>query len=365
MLTTLLSFIVVIGIIILVHELGHFLAARSCGIRVKVFSIGFGPTITSWIKGDTEYRLAWIPLGGYVQMAGMIDESLDSEDSITGAPDEFMSKNTLQKAFVISAGVIMNMLLAFVIYVLLAWIWGAANPSNEAVIGGRVEGMPAALAGIEAGDRIFSVAGETVHSWEELASAIHQYPEQEIELGYLRAADTLFVSLVPNAGVLPEKGKVGLIGIEPEYEIQAVGPLEGVLLGAQKTWMVTRMASQTITSLVTAEAGLKDLGGPIMIAQMSGESARSGVMSFLAFIAFISINIGFLNILPIPVLDGGHLVYILIEAVIGRPIAPKVKLWIQQAGMVLILLLMLIVMKNDIQRIITGSPDTTEEQVEP
>lgn len=361
MITTLVSFIVVIGIIILVHELGHFLAARMSGIRVKTFSIGFGPAAWKTVRGDTEYRLAWFPLGGYVQMAGMIDESLDSEDAITGAPDEFMSKNTLQKAFVICAGVIMNMLLAIVIYVFIAWVWGVAVPDSQPIIGGLVKDMPAMQAGLEAGDLILEVEGQTIDSWSALASEIHSYPGQEITLLLERSGDVLSIQATPQSGVLPDVGRVGLLGIEPAYEVMRVGLVEGLVAGVSKTWQVMRMASQTITSLLTAQAGLKDLGGPILIAQLSGESARGGLMAFLGFIAFISVNIGFLNILPIPVLDGGHLVYILIEAVIRRPLPTRAKLWIQQAGMVLLLLVMLIVMKNDIQRIIGGRGAETEE----
>lgn len=363
MLLTLFSFVVVIGVIILVHEWGHYIAARLMGIRVDTFSIGFGPAITSWRRGATEYRVAWFPLGGYVKMAGMVDESLDGEDAITGAADEFMSKRTWQKAFVISAGVIMNGVLAVVLYTIIAGFWGVGTPSTEPVLGGLRPGMPAAAAGMEPGDRVLGVAGQPVADWTSLASAIHLRPGEPVELTLVREgrADTLRVTVTPQPSLQPDKGQVGLIGIEPEVVVERVGPLEAVAAGLSRTGMEVVTAYQTIKTLVTGQAGLKDLGGPILIAQMSGVSARGGLASFLAFLAFISVNIGFLNILPIPVLDGGHLVYIAIEAAIRRPLPTRLKLWIQQAGMILLLLVMVLVMKNDVVRLVRReAPAATE-----
>lgn len=366
---TLISFVVVIGIIVLAHEWGHFIAARLTGIRVETFSIGFGPAIRSWTRGETEYRLSWLPLGGYVKMAGMIDEGLDGEDSITGAPDEFMSKNTLQKIFVISAGVIMNFVLAVIVYTLVAGFWGVGQPSELPVIGATSPGMPAARAGLLPGDRVLSVDGARTADWAGLAAAIHARPGETVELRLLRGgADTLSVFLAPEVAVQPGAGRVGLIGIEPAFDIRRVGPLQAVSAGARQTVAVAGVAFGTIRALVTGEAGLKDIGGPIFIAQLSGESARGGLANFLAFLAFISVNIGFLNILPFPVLDGGHLVYVLIEAVIRRPLPAKLKLWIQQAGMVLLLLLMVVVMKNDIFRLLkrdAAPPAAVEAPAEP
>jgi regulator of sigma E protease len=345
-------------VIILVHEWGHFIAARLTGIRVETFSIGFGPAMWKRRSGATEFRLAWFPLGGYVKMAGMIDESLDGEDHITGAPDEFMSKRTLQKAFVISAGVLMNGLLAAFLYTTIALFWGVGRASEEPVLGGLRPDMPAARAGLAAGDRVLSVDGAAVSNWAGLAGAIHERPAREILLRVARrdslgaAVETLSVSLVPQQAVQPGAGVVGLIGIEPEVVIDRVGAPRAVAAGLRKTWDECVMAWQTVAALLSGQAGLKDLGGPILIAQMSGESARGGLVVFLSFLAFISVNIGFLNILPIPVLDGGHLVYIGIEAVIRRPIPNRLKLWIQQAGMILLLLVMVLVMKNDVLRLI-------------
>ncbi len=358
---TVISFIVVIFVVIMAHELGHFMAARLSGIRVETFSIGFGPAIWSRKRGDTEYRLAWIPVGGYVKMAGMIDESLEGEGGITGAHDEFMSKRTLQKAFVILAGVIMNGILAFLIYASVAGIWGAYEAEPEAVIGGLHPDYPAAQAGLKPGDRILAVDGLAVESWEAMALKIHDYPGRPIELVAERRGDTLSVELVPLTVVQPGLGEIGLVGIEPNYVLRPVSALgEMVRIGVLETMAGIRLAWRTIASFVSGEATLRDIGGPIFIAQLSGESARSGLFSFLRFIAFISINIAFINILPIPVLDGGHLVYVMIESAIRRPIPTRVKLWTQQAGMILLLVLMVFIMRNDILRIFEGPAGRSE-----
>jgi regulator of sigma E protease len=360
---TLLSFIVVLGVIVLVHEWGHFIAARLCGIRVITFSIGFGPTVKSWRRGSTEYQLAWLPLGGYVQMAGMIDEQLD-EGSITGAPDEFMSKTALQKAFVISAGVIMNFLLAALVYSVVAFSYGMNELDERPLIGSLSANMPAIEAGFEAMDRVLEVNHEPLSSWDELATAIHERPKMPTQFLVERGTEQLILTLEPKAQVLPGMGEVGLIGIAPNYLTVEVGFFESFAVGVRQTLLVIGIAKDTVISLVSGEAGLKDVGGPIFIAQLSGESARGGLASFLGFLAFISVNIGFLNILPIPVLDGGHLVYIALEAIFRRPIPTRIKLWIQQAGMVLLLGLTVIVMRNDILRAFRSDDPKTPEAVE-
>ena len=179
---TLASFIVVIAVIILVHEAGHYMAARMCGIRVDTFSIGFGPRIRSFHWRGTEFVLAWIPLGGYVKMAGIIDENFDGSTSLTGADDEFMSKSALQKAFVISAGVIMNMVLAVVIYSGIFLFWGNQVPSDDAVMSAVYQGYPAAQAGLQPGDRVLSIDGTVVSSWQEMERIIRNSAGQELQL---------------------------------------------------------------------------------------------------------------------------------------------------------------------------------------
>jgi regulator of sigma E protease len=352
---TLVSFIIVIAVIILVHEAGHFIAARLCGIRVETFSIGFGPRIRSFRWQGTEFILAWIPLGGYVKMAGIVDENFDGESSLTGAPDEFMSKTGLQKAFVICAGVMMNFLLALVLYTILFLGWGRQEPSPEPVVAGVYPEYPAAQAGLLAGDRLRSIDGVPVPDWNTMEQLIRTRAGQPMEVSIERQGTLLPpITLTPRAETDESGQAVGRVGIQQGLERVPVGLLEAPLLGLEQTGQVIRMAWDTLGSLISGRASLREVGGPIFIAQMSGTVARNGLVAFLGFIAFISVHIGFMNILPFPVLDGGHLVYILIESITGRALPTRVKLWINQAGVLLLLLLMVFIMKNDIQRLITG-----------
>jgi len=350
---SILSFIVVLGIIVFFHELGHFLAAKLMGVRVEQFSLGFPPKMVSRRWGETEYMISWVPLGGYVKMAGMVDESLEDK-SLTGAAWEFMSKNFWQKVFIISSGVLMNFVLAFLLYTAITYSSGIGEVGAARV--GEVEaGAPADSLGLKSGDLITAVNGDTITGWENMAEVIHALPGKEIEVTWLRGQQLMSGRVTTKSEeILVRGGKrlVGLIGISPELERHPAGIVESIVIGAKSTAYVTAISVISIKMLVSGEASIKDLVGPVGIARFSGESVRSGAAVFFAFIALISINIGFINILPIPALDGGHLVYILIEAVIRRPISTKVKLIIQQIGMGLLLILILIISYNDIMRFI-------------
>ena len=348
---SILSFIAVLGIIVFVHELGHFLAAKLVGIRVEQFSLGFPPKMIGRKWGETEYMISWLPLGGYVKMAGMIDESLDDKP-LTGAPWEFMSKNFFQKVFAISAGVIMNFILAFVIYTIITLNLGIGEVGS-AKIGAVEAGMPADSLGLQRGDLIIAVNGDSIADWSAMAKVIHSYPEQEIEISWMREGEVFSgkVMTVADETIVGDEIKtVGLIGIGPHVDRRPAGFVESVISGGRTTVEIAGLSILTIKMLVTGQAGIKDLVGPVGIVHFSGESARSGMVVFFGFIAFISVNIGFLNILPIPALDGGHLVYIVIESVIRRPISSKVKIIVQQVGMALLLVLLLVISYNDIMR---------------
>ena len=350
MLTTLLSFIAVIGVVIFVHELGHFLAARSVGIRVEQFSLGYPPKMIGKKFGDTEYCLSWIPLGGYVRMSGMIDEGMQGESSLTGAPWEFASKNSLQKLWVILAGVIMNFILAIVLYTALTATQGIPELADTSMIGMLVPGAPAEQAGLEVGDRILSVDGNATETWEELVTELYARPEQEIRIVYERSGEVSEITLVSagmGAEIDGEECDVGRIGISPEMVYRKATGTEIALSGVVGT---ARLLKLTVTSFAKIRSA-KQLGGPIMIAKMAGSVARQGIAALLSFIAFISVSIGFLNLLPIPALDGGHAVIIVTEGIVRRELPTRAKLVIQQVGMLLLLALIVFVVWNDITRI--------------
>lgn len=349
MLLTIVSFVVTIGVIVTIHEFGHFVAARLTGMRVKRFSIGFPPKMISKKIGDTEFAISWIPLGGYVQIAGMVDESVD-EEGITGAPDEFMSKPPLARVFVLSAGVIMNYITAFVIVAGLTLALGVAVPVNT-TIGELLPKMPAVAAGVQTGDRIVSVNGVATPTWEKVVETVSNAGDS-VSLTLQRAGGEQVMLLVPTLKLNDAGVNRRVIGIKPEVTRRAAGIGDAVSRGWGFCAGTTRAIIQFIIGLATGESSVSQLSGPLGVAKLSGESAREGSSVFLQFIAFVSVSVAFLNILPFPALDGGHVVYVIIEAVTRRTIPTRVKIWIQQVGMVLLLLLVLFVSYHDIMRMI-------------
>jgi regulator of sigma E protease len=362
MLTTLLSFIVVIGVVIFVHELGHFLAAKSVGIRVETFSLGYPPKMLRKRVGDTEYCLSWIPLGGYVKMAGMIDESSTGETTLTGAPWEFASKRTWQKLWVIWAGVIMNLVLGVILYTGIAAFKGvpvsAPEVSAEPVVGVLNAGWPAEKAGLQAGDRIVRIEGVEIRVWGDLLTQIRSRPEQPTRLVYQRDGVEHEVTLTPERRVERVDGRrqaIGQIGIGPEMgpvEYRRASAGEVLLAGFIGTGNVIAVVASSLWKLVTFQASVRELGGPILIAKLSGESVRLGLAYYIGFIALISINIGCFNLLPIPALDGAHAIIVASEGILRRQLPTRAKLAIQQVGMVLILALVVLIVVNDAQRIL-------------
>ena len=382
------STVLVIGILVFVHELGHYLAARSVGVRVEKFSIGFPPrfiTLTSvdngfditifffrFLKGSlswkpiinthinlkgrigtgTEYVVALIPLGGYVKMAGALDENLDTV--ITNAPDEFMSKSTPQKIWILSAGVLMNIFTAFILFTGITYYQGIIESSNEPIINELIADKPAEKAGLEKGDEVFSINGERIYKWSDLSEIINSLPDSQIEMQILRDGEILDFSLKTSHYFVPgDNGMdtLGIIGIRPEYYYSSVSFIESLTYGYNGTINSFGLITLTFKMLGSGQASLKDLGGPIMISQIAGETAKAGWIPLMNFMALISINLAFLNILPIPGLDGGHIFIILIESIIRRPLSLKSRMVIQQIGMVFLLGLMVTVMFNDVSRL--------------
>lgn len=386
--TTLWATIIVLGVLVTVHELGHFLAARSVGVRVDRFSIGFPPrliTFTSlrngWLfrlyfykrennkivwcpiiektigninrKGsNTEYCLAIVPLGGYVKMAGTIDESLD--DNISFAEDELMSKTFFQQVWVMSAGVIMNILLAFILFTGIAKYMGIPELSNEPVIAQLVPEMPAEEAGLQKGDQIIAIDDETIEKWSDISTRIHAKPNSPITLRIQRDSLEIEYALTTKYQVAVVEGKVdtlGAIGIIQKYSYRPIGMVEAVRSGSFATANGFGLIIMSLSMLASGNASIKDIGGPIMIAQLAGETAKAGWTALLTFMALISCNLAFINILPIPGLDGGHILIIVIEGILRRKLTIKARMLIQQVGMAFLLLLIATVIVNDISRL--------------
>jgi len=349
--TTIAATIFVLGVLIFVHELGHFLVAKWVGIRVERFSLGFPPKMIGKKIGDTEYCISWIPLGGYVKMAGEIPD----EEHVTGAPDEFMSKTIGQRLAVIIAGPLANVLTAIVLCWGMIYIQGKPVVDPEHVIvGGVLENGPADQAGIRPGDMILEVEGVTVRQFSDMTAIIHNRPgdslfvvwsrENEDFSSWVVALDTMVLNEVG------EKVRRGLIGIGEGYKIVPAGFFEAAYLGAERTWLFAAGIFRFLAGLVTGSVSAKMIGGPVFIAKVAGEAARQGFGNLLWLVAFLSINLAIVNILPIPVLDGGHLVFLSVEKLRGRPLTLKQRAVAQQIGLFLILVFISYVTFNDFLR---------------
>ena len=432
MLTTLLSFALVLGVLVFVHELGHFLAAKRVGIRVVKFQLGFNPTILSFTYGDTEYSIGALPLGGFVKMAG---ESV--EDEPTGRNDEFLSKSKWQRFQVLIMGPTMNLLLAFVLTAVVLY-QGAEVPAFEdqpPVIGTVAAGSPAAAGDIRPGDRVITVADHSVATWEQFYLTIGSRPNRETPIGLIRDGQTITRTVTPSApagqnkfeigdiGVMPDvhpyipsvvpgdpadkaglkggdvvlavqdetitfrsqlrdaiakrpdqltrvsilrkgqpmtidvtpvrHGEIGWIGIAISDATKSIKPtaVQAVTMSVQKNVQFAGLIFETVWGLITRETSPKQLLGPVAIAQLSGESAQLGWIALLSLMASLSLNLGLVNLLPIPVLDGGHIMIMALEGLARRDFSVRVKQNMLLAGFVVLMMLMVTVIYNDLARI--------------
>ena len=347
----------VLALVIFVHELGHFLVAKWCGVEVLTFSIGFGPTLVSRTWGETEYRVALVPLGGYVRMAGQDDsEDLRPSDPSRG----FSAKKLWQRAAVVAAGPGVNFLFAFVVFAGVAGYFGQVVPSDAPRVRALLDGAPAQAAGIRAGDTVVSIDGTAVSHWDQLYEAVRSSEGRTLSVVVLSdTGEQRTVALTPeqrdDRDYLGEViGKRYVIGIERDFDHQRLGAVAAVAAGGRTTWRWTATIFETLWRLFQGRISPRDLGGPIMIAQEASHRAKTGMEPLLMFLALISVNLGVINVLPIPVLDGGHLFFFLVEGLRGRPISLRYREYAQQVGVFLIVALMVFVVFNDLNRIVSG-----------
>ena len=355
--TSIIAAIVVLGVLILVHELGHFLVAKRVGVRVLRFSIGFGPKLFGWKSGDTEYQLSAVPLGGYVKMEGEdSDTDLDEESKKVS----FSHQPVLRRFAIVFAGPATNLLFAFLVFCVTFIAFGVRTPSDQAKVGGLSPDMPAAAAGLQVDDLIRSVDGQPVHSWDELSQAIRQSGGRTLKLTIERAGTEREVSVTPkevaNKSIFGEDlhTKTYLIGIEPGLDVEHVGPVRAVGIAAEQTVVWTETIALGLVKMVAGKIPTREIGGPIEIVRQAGRQAAMGLEYLLMFTAVISLNLGILNLLPIPVLDGGHLFFFAVEALLGRPVELRYRELAQQVGLFVLIALMLFAFYNDIARVLQG-----------
>ena len=346
------SLIIVLGVLIFFHELGHFLVARLLGVGVEKFSLGFGPKLVGKTIGITEYRISAIPLGGYVKMVG---ESPDSELDPSDIPVSFTHKHVFKRILIVAAGPLFNILLALIIFFGIFQISGLLILKPG--IGEVNEGTPAYMAGLKKDDLVVSIDGVDISSWEDMANAIMASKGKALAISVLRGDTILTKDVAPEVkkfkNIFNEDVDRYVIGITASGEVfrKNLNFFQASSESFIQTYEITALTIKGIVKLFQGTVSPKTLGGPIMIAQMAGQQAKEGVVNLIFFIALISINLAILNFLPIPVLDGGHLLFFFIEAVKGSPVSVKIREISQQAGIFVLILLMIYVFYNDIARV--------------
>jgi regulator of sigma E protease len=349
--------ILILGLLIFVHELGHFAVAKWSGVTVLRFSLGFGPRLFSWRRGATEYAVSAVPLGGYVKMLG---DDPEDEVPVAEAARAFSQQALPKRTAIVVAGPLMNLVTATVAFSIVFALYGAGTPSDAPKIGGVMEGMAAQKAGLRRGDTVLSIDGKPIPTWDALSQAVRASGGKTLSLEVRRDDGTVEqLTAVPEER--PEKsvfgeetGKAYLIGIERFVEIAPVSVLHAVGLGIYETYFWVKMTLLSVVKIFQGSVSARDLGGPILIVQAAGQQAERGLDYLIRFLGLISVNLGVLNLLPIPVLDGGHLLFFACEAVRGRPLALRQREMAQQVGLFLLLALMVFVFYNDISRIMAG-----------
>lgn len=329
---TAVSSIFVFLLVILLHELGHFAAAKAVGIKVNEFSVGMGPKIFQSKKGETQYTLRLLPIGGYVKMEG--------EDEKSDDPRSFNKVTPLARMIVVAAGAIMNFVLAVIVLSIVSFNLGI--PTN--IIEETLPDSPAALHGIRSGDEILSINGKKVTDWDDVSYFISSSdPSEEIELELLRNNEEFIMNLKP----MVENGRT-MIGIIPRYKSSFIGGIKG---GFEKTGMFIKLMVEFFEMAFKGRVSINDLSGPIGVINEVGQAAKMGINELLLILGFISVNLGFFNLLPIPALDGSRLVFLLIELIRGKPIDPDKEGFIHLVGFVLLISLMLFVTYKDLLKI--------------
>uniref|UniRef100_A0A831UI01 Zinc metalloprotease n=1 Tax=Geobacter metallireducens TaxID=28232 RepID=A0A831UI01_GEOME len=353
--TSIVSAIIVLGILIFVHELGHFIFAKLFGVGVEKFSLGFGPKLIGRKVGETEYLISAFPLGGYVKMVG---EGSDGELADEDKARSFAEKTPLRRIGIVVAGPGFNLIFAWLLFIV---VFMAGVPSATTKVGEVVKDKPAAKAGMAAGDVITAVNGKQVDRWEEMAAEIAAAKGPSLVVEVRRGTETKTFSVSPEMrtgkNLLGETVTSPVIGVVAAGEtvIDRYPPGEAFSRGSVQTWNVIELTVLSLVKIVERAIPLDTIGGPIMIAKMAGQQAEAGGVSFLAFMALLSVNLGVLNLLPIPILDGGHLVFYLWELVFRRPVSMRAREIAQQVGLALLIGLMVLAFYNDIARYLVGN----------
>lgn len=337
---TILATILVFGLLVFVHEFGHFIVAKMVGMRVDEFAIGFGPKVVGRKYGETLYSLRIVPLGGFNKIAGMDPEEVQDEKS-------FCSKPIWARMAVIVAGSAMNFLLPVILFASVFFAVGIDTPSQEPILGKIFDDKPAARAGLLPGDYVLTVNGNSTANWQAFVSTIQNNPGKQLTVQILRNGSLIETTVTPE---FDEKANKAIIGVMPKINHHDPGAFEAVSLAVNRTISIIGGMVVSLGQMFTGKIAA-DVAGPIGVAQMTGEVAQLGLVPLFQFAAFLSLNLGIINLLPVPMLDGGHLAALAIEGVRGKPMSAKKMRIIQMIGFILLMLLMLLATFKDIARL--------------
>lgn len=351
MVISIISVVILLGVLIFVHELGHFVVAKYSGVGVLKFSLGFGPRLAGKKIGETEYLLSLIPLGGYVKLLG---ESEDDELSEDDEERSFLKQHVLKKIGIVVAGPFFNFLFAIFVFS-LGYMIGVPVLTSE--VGDVKEGSAAFEAGIQKEDVILSINDRQVSSWAGIADAVSRSKGQQLKITVRRNGGNKDIYVMPRLertkNIFGENIDIYRIGVSASSKtvIERQNPFDAIGNGVGQTWYIAKLTLISVVKMIKRELSPKVLGGPILIAQMTGAYAREGIMPFMFFMALLSVNLAILNLLPVPVLDGGHLLFYMIELITGREVNVKWREIAQQVGIALLIILMIFVFYNDIAKI--------------
>lgn len=348
-----IGIIVVLGVLIFFHEFGHFVVAKAFGVGVEKFSLGFGPKIVGKKIGRTEYCLSAFPLGGYVKLVG---EEPDVELPPEDIPYSFTEKSVPTRMAIVAAGPLFNLILPIIIFFAVFTLSGLVM--LKPVVGNVASKTPAADAGLKKGDQIVSINKKPIENWSEMADRISHSKGKPLEFSVRRDGRLLTLEITPQKkamkDIFGQNHERFVVGIAASGEImtQRLSPYRAFIESFHRTYLIIKLTILSVVKVVQGVISVKTLGGPILIAQIAGNEVHQGLISLLSFIALVSVNLGILNLLPVPVLDGGHLLFFSIEAIKGRPVSLKTRETAQQIGIFLLIMLMILVFYNDIMRII-------------
>lgn len=356
-LLTVLAFVAVIGPLVFVHELGHYLVARWCGVKAEAFSIGFGPEIAAWVdRRGTRWRIGALPLGGYVRFKGDMNAASQTDPAWLQLPsaeraESFPAKPLWQRAAIVAAGPLINFLFAILVLATFAVVHGESR--TPAVAGQVQAGSAAAAAGIQPGDRIVSLNGREMATFDDIRLYAQIRPDEPVTILIERAGQNIErqgrVGTVQERDGFGNSFRIGRLGIAPgDPVIEPVALWRAPIVAIKQTGQIVRTMVETLGQILGGGRSVKELGGPLKIAEVSGQAATLGLEGFVFFMALISINLGFINLLPIPMLDGGHLLFYGVEAIQRRPVSPRVQEWAYRSGLAMLLAMMMLVTFNDL-----------------